>query len=63
MQYSHFMNIPLTLLQTLLTLKYSPSGQVTDDPQQEELLVFHVSHQDKQKCEKIGRDIINARSN
>lgn len=38
---------PSTLLQITLTLKYLPSGQVKNDPQKEELLVFHLSHQDK----------------
>lgn len=47
MQYSYFKYLCLILLQITLTLKYSPSGQVTNDPQKEEFLVFHLSHQDK----------------
>lgn len=46
-QYSHFKYLPLTLLQITLTLKYSPSGRVTNNLQKEEFLVFHLSHQDK----------------
>lgn len=47
MQCSHFKCHPLPLCQITLTLKHSPSGHVTNDPQKEEFLVFHLSLQDK----------------
>lgn len=55
MQYSHFKCRPLPRCQITLTLKHSPSGHVTNDPQKEEFLVFHLSLQDSRSVRKLGK--------